>query len=436
MTRSWRTISALLSLGLVAAACGGDNGDGGEGPEAGSLDGQTVEVAAVWTGTEQERFQEVLNAFSELTGARVTYTSTGDDVATVLGTRIQGGDPPDVAMLPQPGLLREFAEAGSLQEVSDQVAANVDENYAGIWKELGTVDGTLYGVWFKAANKSTVWYNTGVFDQAGVQPPETWEDFLSAAQTISDSGITPVSVGGADGWTLTDWFENVYLRVAGGEKYDQLTNHEIPWTDESVVTTLETLAELWGNSELIVGGPNGALQTNFPQSVVNVFTDPPNGAIVYEGDFVAGVISGETGATVGEDANYFAFPSIEGSETAVVGGGDVAVALKDSEGAQALLEYLSTPEAAEVWAELGGFVSPNQNLDTSVYPDDTTRQIAEDLIEAGDNFRFDMSDLLPAQFGGTPAQGMWKILQDFLANPSDPAGTAQQLEQGAAAAGS
>jgi len=435
-----RTAAILLGLALAASACGGggdgggDTGTGGApttGTDGTDLSGQTVEVAAVWTGTEQENFQTVLDAFAEETGAKVTYTSTGDDIATVLGTRIQGGDPPDVAMLPQPGLLNSFAADGALQPVSDEVAAAVDENYAPVWKELGTVDGELYGVWFKAANKSTVWYRTDAFEQAGVAPPATWDEFLQAARTISDSGVTPVSIAGGDGWTLTDWFENVYLRVAGPEKYDQLANHEIPWTDESVTETLTTLAELWGNENLVVGG---ALQTDFPTSVTQVFSDDPKGAIVYEGDFVAGVISGETSATVGETAQFFDFPSVNDSPTSVVGGGDVAVALSDSEGAQALLAWMATPEAAQTWAELGGFTSPNMNLDPGAYPDDVTRASAQALVEAADAFRFDMSDLAPAEFGGTPGQGEWKILQDFLKNPSDVDGTAEALEKAAAKA--
>ena len=426
-----RIVTPLLGLSLALAGCGGgDDGNGtagGDGGDAPSLEGQTVEVAAVWTGAEQESFTQVLNQFEEDTGATVQYTSTGDDIATVIGTRIEGGDPPDVAILPQPGLLAQFAQSGDLQPLSGEVETAVDENYADVWKELGTVDGELYGVWFKAANKSTVWYRPAAFEQAGVEPPEDWDGFIQAAQTIADSGVTPVAVAGGDGWTLTDWFENVYLRVAGPEMYDQLTNHEIPWTDPSVVTTLERLAELWGKPELLVGGQQGALATAFPESVTQVFGQE-QGAIVYEGDFVAGVIAGETEATVGEDALFFDFPSVDGSAPSVVGGGDVAVLMSESEAGSALMEYLATAEAAQIWVELGGFTSPNQNVDLDGYPDDTSRAIAQALVEA-ETFRFDLSDQVPSQFGGTPSQGMWKALQDFLGDPSNVQGTAQTLEQ-------
>ena len=435
MNRTTRIAAGAAALALLISGCGGgdDDAGGGGAPEAGSLEGESLELAAVFTGAEQEALEAVLAAFSEQTGAEVTFTSTGDDIATVLGTRIAGGDAPDVALLPQPGLLKQFVEDGSLTPLGDDASAAVDENYNEVWRELGSVDGELYGVWFKAANKSTVWYNTGAFEDAGATVPEDFDAFVDTLGTIADSGITPLSVAGGDGWTLTDWFENVYLRVAGPEMYDQLTAHEIPWTDPSVITALETLAELW-TEENVVGGNAGAQQVLFPDSVEAVFSAEPSGAIVYEGDFVAGVIGDATEAVVGEDADFFPFPSIDGSPESVVGGGDVAVALSDSEGAQALLAYLATPEAAEIWAELGGYISPNENVDTSVYPDDTTRAIAEALVGAAENFRFDMSDQMRPAFGGTPGQGEWALLQNFLADPTTVDATATALEAAAAEA--
>ena len=435
----------LAALLLVMAACGDDGDDGAtddttadttEDTTEGALPdltGVQLEVAVVPTGTEADLFAAVFDAFEEETGAEVTLTSTGDDIAAVIGPRIAGGDPPDVALLPQPGLLRDLAEQDVLQPLEDVAGDEVDEHYADIWRELGTVDGELYGVWFKAANKSLVWYNTGVFEDAGIEPADDLEGFLEAAQTVTDFGVPALSVGGADGWTLTDWFENVYLRTAGPEMYDQLAAHEIPWTDPSVTTALETLGEIF-TPDLLAGGTQGALQSDFNTSVTQVFADPAEAAMVYEGDFVGAIITGETEAQLGTDADVFPFPEIEGSGPAVVAGGDVAVLLADSEGGQALIEYLARPAAGEVRAALGGFISPNQSVDPESYPDEVTRTIAQSLEEAGDNLRFDLSDLQPPAFGGTPSQGMWQILQDFLSDPSDVEGMAEALEAAAASA--
>jgi alpha-glucoside transport system substrate-binding protein len=433
-------LAMVGTLALVAAACGGGGGGGTTTPSGGAktsgpdLSGQTVEVAAVWTGPEQKSFEQVLNAFQDKTGATAKFTSTGDDIATVLGTRLQGGKPPDVAILPQPGLLKQYADEGRLQQLDNVVGPVMDQNFAPVWQDFATVDGKLFGAYWKASNKSTFWFNKHVFDDAGVQPPTNYPGLLQTAQTVSDSGVTPFAMCGASGWTLTDWFENIYLRSAGPDKYDQLTTHDVKWTDPSVIEGLKLFQQVISKQDFIVGGTTGALQTDFPTCVDQVYSDPPKGGMVYEADFVAAEITGATSAKLGTDADFFNFPSVNGSPTAVVSGGDVAVLFKDSEAGKELIKFLVTPEAGEIWAKLGGYTSPNKNIPLSAYPDDITRRSAQALVQAGNNVRFDMSDQEPAEFGATEGQGEWKIFQDFLQNPSDVDGTAKALEAAAAKA--
>jgi alpha-glucoside transport system substrate-binding protein len=434
----WRGPLALLAaLALVAAGCRAE--EGGEGAEetaTADLSGESIEVAATWTGAEQDRFEAVLDAFAQETGAEVQFRSAGDDVAAYLGPRIEGGDPPDVAMLPQPGLLRDYVEQGVLQPLDDVVGDELGANFAPAWQEFGTVDGTLYGVYWKASQKSTFWYNTNVFAEVGVEPPADWDGLQQTAQAITDFGTPAYSIGAGDGWTLTDWFENIYIRTAGPDAYDQLATHEIPWTDDSVAQALEVFAQVVSDPDQIAGGIDGALQTDFNTSVTQVFADPPAAGMVYEGDFVGGIVSGETRAEVGTDADFFNFPSIEGSPESVIVSGDAAVLLKDTEGGKALIEFLATPEAAEIWAREGGFISPNINVDLSVYPDEISRRAAEAVIAAAeaDNLRYDMADLQPSEFGATTGEGLWGILQEFIRNPDDIDGITQQLEDAAAQA--
>ncbi|MET9411711.1 extracellular solute-binding protein [Streptomyces sp. NPDC002935] len=441
--------AAVVAGALTLTACGGngdkdkgnDNGKGTESSGTGSgsvtlpkLDGATLEVAAVWTGAEQANFKKVLAEFEKRTGAKVTFVPAQDPIINFLGSKIAGGAPPDVALLPQVGAIKQAVEKKWAKPVGTDAQAQLTKNYAQGWQDLGKVDGKQYAVYFKAANKSLVWYNTKVFENAGAQEPKTWKEFLTAAQTIYDSGVTPVSVGGADGWTLTDWFENIYLSQAGPEKYDQLAQHKIKWTDASVKDALTTLAQVWGNKNFIAGGADGALQTEFPASVTQTFTggDQPKAGMVFEGDFV-GVNIAETKAKIGTDAKVFPFPAV-GDKAPVVSGGDAAVLLKESKAGQALLTFLASPEAATIWAKLGGYLSPNKNVADSAYPNAVQQSMAKALIAAGDDFRFDMSDQAPQAFGGTPGKGEWKDLQDFLKNPKNVAGTQAKLESDAAAA--
>ncbi|MCQ9131257.1 ABC transporter substrate-binding protein [Streptomyces hilarionis] len=433
---TWLTGCTALVLALGATACGGGEPVAAGGGDQ-ALGGQTVTVAGVWSGSEQKNFQKVLDAFSEKTGAKTQFVSTGDNVSTVVGSKIEGGNAPDVVMVPQVGVLQQFAKNGWLTPLSPTARKAVDGNYAHVWKNYGSVDGTLYGLYFKAAHKSTVWYSPEALTQAGVEPPTTYADLLKAGHTVSDSGLAAFSVAGQDGWTLTDWFENVYLSQAGPAKYDALAAHKLPWTDASVVRALGTLAALFKDEQLVAGGRKGALNTDFPGSVEKVFGPEPAAGMVYEGDFVAGVAKDQFGRTIGQDANFFPFPAVDGGKAPVVSGGDAAVVLKDGKNTKAgmaLLEYLATPEAAAVWAKAGGFLSPNKALDLASYGDDVTRATARSLVGAGDSVRFDMSDQAPAAFGGTKGAGEWKLLQDFLRDPSDPKGTAAALETAAAKA--
>jgi alpha-glucoside transport system substrate-binding protein len=448
--RAARTAATVIAgaLALTLTACGGSNddksGNDGGGSSSGTgtgatvtlpkLNGQTLEVAAVWTGGEQANFKKVLAEFENRTGAKVTYVPAQDPIINFLGSKIAGGQPPDVALLPQPGAIKQAVDKKWAKPLGAEAQAELAKNYSQGWQDIGKVDGKQYGVYYKASNKSLIWYNAKAFENAGAKEPKTWQELLTAAQAVYDSGVTPFSVGGADGWTLTDWFENVYLSQAGPEKYDQLAQHKIKWTDPSVKQALTTLAQIWGRKDYIAGGADGALQTEFPASVTQTFTggDQPKAGMVFEGDF-AQVNIGETKARIGTDAKVFPFPAV-GGQAPVVTGGDAAVILKDSKAAQALVTFLASPDAASIQAKLGGYLSPNKNVPDSAYPNAVQQKMAKALIAAGDSFRFDMSDQAPQAFGGTPGKGEWKDLQDFLKNPKDVAGTQAKLEKDAAAA--
>lgn len=419
---------------------GGASSPGGGSSQAAlpDLSGQSFTVLGQWTGAEQAAFQAVIDNFDSQTGAKGKYTAApGGDEATVLGSKVSGGNPPDVAILALPGAIAQYAKSKDLQPVSSDAQSAVQSNFSGEWAKLATVNGTLYGVPVDASDKSTVWYLAKAFSDAGISdPPQTWDEFVQDAKTLSASGVkVPISVGGGDGWTLTDWFENVYLRSAGLDMYDKLTHHQIPWTDPSVATALNTLKQVWGDQTL-VGDPKKALQTPFTSSVDNVFKADPTSAIVYEASFVATTIQGDKDpAQVGTDALFFPFPSVNGSSPSVEAAGDFAVAFSKSPAVQAFLQYLASPDAAKtlVSAPDSGFISANKFLDTSAYPDQTSAQLGQDIVSVGDNFRFDMSDQAPASFGGTPNKGEWADLQTFLQNGNVQAAQ-QALERDANAA--
>jgi alpha-glucoside transport system substrate-binding protein len=429
MPREMQLVMAVAVTALVAATgCVPDT----TRPEGSAVDltGRTVEVAATWSGTEQENFEAVLHEFAKRTGAAVKYTSGGNDLPVLLNSRLAGAAPPDVAFIPQPGVVAELARRGVLKEITGAAATAVNANFSAAWQSLGRVDGKLYGVYFKVANKSVIWYRTDKFAEAGVRPPTTWEELNQISRTLSDAGITPIVAAGGEGWVLTDWFENAYLRIGGPDKYDKLAKHEIPWTDPSVVQTLQLLADYWRTPKFVQGGPKGAVQVTFTQSIADVFGAGSNTAMLFEGDFVASEINELNQGMVGHGAKFFDWPAINGSKPAVVTAGDQAVAFKNTPETNALMAFIASPDAAKIMASRGGFISANKNLDPSAYPDDTTRALAAAVVHA-EILRFDLSDLTPQAFGGGSNAHLWVLLQNFLSEPISAAVMAAQLEDAA-----
>ncbi len=426
-----------VPLVLVAAGCGGSKKAATTTTSTATTQAVNTSVSGsvsfdgVWTGAEATAFGGVIKAFNKVyPNVKVTYHPVGDNLPTVVSTAVAGGNPPDMADIAQPGLVAQFVAKGALKPITYAHTVLV-KNFSPAWIALGTFNHKAYGLVFKASNKSTVWYNVAAFKNAGVKAPTTWTQFITNASTIKASGVPPYSIGGADGWTLTDLFENIYLRQAGVAKYNALTAHKIKWTDPTVTAALKTMAQVVGTSADMAGGTSGAVQTDFPTSVNNVFESPPKAAIVIEGDFVPGVATVKAKPVTGY--NEFPFPSIDNSPSSVEIGGDTIVAFRDNPAIEAFMMFLATPAAAEAWAAVGGFATGNEHVPSSVYPDSLTRATAV-AIAAAKNVVFDMSDQQPASFGATVGQGEWGLFQSFLRNPSNISGIQQQLESAAAAA--
>ena len=424
--------AAALAL-LAAGLAGATTSSHAKGSQVSAVSG-SISFDGIWTGAEAKAFGAVITAFNKkYPNVKVKYKPVGNNIPTVLATAVAGGHPPDMADIAQPGLVKQFAQQGKLANI-DYAKPLMKANFAPVWSQLGTINGHLYGIVFKASNKSLLWYNVPAYKAAGVAPPKTWPQLLKTANTLKASGVPAYSIGAADGWTLTDLFENIYLRTFGQAKYQALTAHTIKWTDPSVKAALAAMALVVGNSGNIAGGTSGALQTGFNTSVTNAYTTPPKAATVFEGDFVAGVILSSTKAKPITGFNVSPFPIIKPVGSAGVEvGGDTLVTFRNTPAIKAFVSYLTTADAAAAWAKLGGFATGNKKMDPSVYPDAITRLTAVPVARAT-SVVFDMSDQQPSAFGGTVGQGEWKIFQDFVKNPKDVNGIAAALEKSAAAA--
>lgn len=441
----------LALVVVVVAACGGSSSSSPSATASQHIGG-SVSVWAEWTAQEQSDFQQALQPFENQTGITVNYSGKGSNMDTTLQSAIQGGAPPDVALSPSPATLQALAKAGSIKDLTS-VVGNLSSNFGSSWSQLATYNGKLYGVWFKAANKNTIWYNPAEFTTAGIKsPPGTWEDLVKDAGQLQAAGVAPLSLCVDLGWPLADMWQNVYLKTAGPDNYNKLANHDIKWTDASVTKAFTTMAQLVGNPQYLFGGVQGSLSNAFPDCVDKVFPKPPaapQAAQVIEADFVVSQITGNStnyaagtkgagGATCTVDTSktpcydFFAFPAPGGSPYggSIQSAGDVAMMLNSTPQAQALIKYLAGPQGGSVWAKLGGFASPNKAVPSSAYPNSVAQSNAQQLANASSTV-FSLDDLQ-----GSWEHQMWQDLINFLKDPSTANITSIQatMEQQATAA--
>lgn len=407
-------IALALTLTVAFAACAPDDTDPVDVEEPVG----TVTVMGVWGGGEIEAFEEVVAAWEAETGGSMEFEGTRD-LSAILRARVAGGNPPDLAILPNPALLQDFAGTGDLVALGPVLDMNQLENdYSDAWIDLGTVDGDLFGVFVKAATKSTVWYNPGNFDEAGYTIPETWDELIALSEEMLDDGVAPWSIGiesgGATGWPATDWIAEILLAESGPDVYDQWVDHEIPWTDPAIESAFEKFGVVALTDGFVPGGADAILATGFEEASYLPFQDPPQAHMYFLGAFTQGFIESQFPDLVPEeDYDFFKFPYVDPAyEGAVTGGADVVVMFNDTPSARSLMNHLATGEAWESWAQAGGYSSPNRSLDLSVYPDPLAVKAAEQLTES-EIFRFGAGDMMPSEV----QNAFWSAVIDYLQQP-------------------
>jgi alpha-glucoside transport system substrate-binding protein len=387
------------------------------------LEGQTLNLWTAWYNEgDKPQWQAVVDYFADATGVTVNAGSS-TNYEEQIRIDIAAGSPPDVLILPQPGLLADFAKQGALADLGDEVTTWTEENYSAgaSWAALGQYegpDGTVrqYGFPYKQEFKSLVWYSPDNFAEKGYTVPETWEDLMALQDKIVADGGTPwcigIESGGATGWTATDWVEDILLRTQPPEVYDGWTTNEIKFNDPRIVAAIDTFGSIAKNDKYVAGGTAAVATTNFGDSPSGLFTVPPQCYMHRQASFIAARFP--EGSVAGEDYDFFYLPASGTGDLGrpVLGAGNVATITKDSPAARAFIDYLQTPIANEIWMaqENSSFLSANKNASIDVYSSDQLKAQAEILLNAT-TFRFDGSDLMPGAIG---AGAFWTGMVDFV----------------------
>jgi alpha-glucoside transport system substrate-binding protein len=441
-TRRLAAAAVLTSAAMVLTACGGDDGEtnsaGGDSPGAGNqvcedlglvefgdLSGTEVSVYTSILAPEDAAQKASYELFTECTGAEIAYEGSSEFEAQ-LPVRVQGGNAPDIAYIPQPGLLRTLVEdTGAVVPAPEGASANVDEFWDEVWKSYGTVDDTFYAAPLGASVKSFVWYSPSVFEENGFEVPETWDDMIALSDDMVEAGIKPwcagIESGDATGWPTTDWLEDLVLRVGGEDVYDQWISHEIPFNDDVVLEALGRVGEVLKNEDYVNGGfgdVTSIATTAFQEGGLPVL-DGECGmhrqASFYAAQWPEGTEVSETG-----DAFAFYLPPVSDEfGTPVLGGAEFVAAFDDRPEVQAFQVYLSSDvwanEKAEATTE-GGWVSANTGLDPANLVSPLDQLSAEIFQDPEATFRFDGSDLMPGAVG---SDAFWKQMTAWITGQDD-----------------
>jgi alpha-glucoside transport system substrate-binding protein len=406
--------AVFLAFLVLSAGCGPRSSTA----PATTVIGGSVSVLGLWGGAELDSFRAMVTPFEERHGVKVVFEGTRD-LNAVLTTRVQGGNPPDIVILPGPGVLAEFANAGQLKALDQVVDLDaMREDYAATWLDLGRVSGNLYGIFVKTALKGLLWHNPKALARDGYALPTTWEELLGLTRRMAQGGKAPWCIGlesgAASGWPGTDWIEILLLKAAGPEVYDRWYRHEIGWDHPDVRAAWRMFGEVT-NPAYLHGGRQGALATNFAQAAFPLFASPPGCYLHLQATFIQDFIQKQyPNLTAAEDYNFVPMPGANPAHNNTVeAGGDLVAMFKETPQAQALVRYLATPEAQAIWVKRGGALSPNKRVALDAYPDPLSRRAAEILIRA-DAARFDASDLMPEAVNNA----FWKAVLDFVSDPS------------------
>jgi alpha-glucoside transport system substrate-binding protein len=439
--RAWRGSAALacvLGLALTLAACGGGGSDdtaGGTSPgegktecqgltSFGDLTGKTVKVYTSIVAPEDKAQKDSYNLFTQCTGAKVQYEGSKEFEAQLV-VRVKSGNPPDIAYVPQPGLLNTLVkDTGKVVEAPEAVAQNVDKWWGADWKGYGTVDGKFYAAPLGANVKSFVWYSPKTFTAKGWKVPTTWAELTALSDTIAGSGVKPwcagIGSGEATGWPATDWLEDVMLRTAGKDVYDQWVTHKIPFNDPQVVSALDQVGNILKNPKYVNGGlgdVKSIATTTFQDGGLPILKGTC--AMHRQAGFYAA--NWPKGTKVAEDGDVFAFylPPFDAAKgKPVLGGGEFVAAFADRPEVKAFQTYLSSDTWANEKAKAtpdGGWVSANKGLDKNNLASPIDQLSAEILQDPEAVFRFDGSDLMPGAVG---AGSFWKGMTNWITGQS------------------
>lgn len=453
-----------LSLTMLLSACGGnqaannkpstpapsnnadtntnESGNNASGEQAGSplelalngeYKGTKVSMFGPFVDADQVNFETSIKEFEEKTGIDIQYEGSKEFEATI-NIRVDGGNAPDIADFPQPGLLASIAKTGKVIDLTPILDQDkLKSNYNQSWLDMATMEGKdgqiMAGIWNRSNVKSLVWYPKKQFEEAGYQIPETWEELMALTEQIAKDGdpawAIGIESGAATGWTATDWVEDIMLRTTTPENYDKWVSGELPFTSPEVKHAVEKMSEIWMNPDYVYGGTKSIVTTAFGDAPAPMFDNPPKAWLHRQANFITSFFP--EGNKIDEDYDWFYLPSIdEQYGKPVLVAGDIYAMFNDRPEVRAVMEFFTTGESIKSWVQSGGVIAPMNDAPLDWYSSESDRRMAQ-LVQEASTLRFDGSDLMPGKVG---AGTFWKGMTDYVSGAATLDKALEQIQSG------
>ena len=432
MRKTFSLVSGLAAVSLLATGCLG----GGSTPEASEDAGEetakeTIQIMYAFSGDQSTAFQSDMDTWGEANGITFDWIQS-NEFEVQISSKVQSGNAPDIAIFPQPGILKALAEEGELAELSTQVDLDqLQEDIIPGFLDAATVDDVVYGAPMAMNGKSFYWYNKPAFEAAGYTVPETHDDLLALLEQIKADGVAPLCYGmesgSATGWPATDWIEDYVLQTGGTDVYDQWVSGEIKFDSPEIREAFAVYEEVLMTEGNVYGGIQNSSSNAFATALNPMFDPEPKCYLGKQGNFITqqGFFPDEIFAQLDTVVGMFVTPSVSG-ESPVLGGGDLAAAFtKNDANVKKALAFMTTdPEFGDAQVGTGAWLSPLKTFDAEKYPNQVLKDVAAAVADSS-VFRFDGSDQMPGAVG---SGSFWTGMVDYTSGRTDLDATLQAID--------
>jgi alpha-glucoside transport system substrate-binding protein len=419
-TIQWAALA--VTVAFASTACLSSDGGGGGGNGGTASGDKNVEIVFGFGGDQSKGFQQSLAAFEQSSGIKIKFTEASQSFDTLIRTRVAANNLPDIALFPQPGILKDFVSQNKMTDLSTQLdVEKLKSEFVNGTLDAGKVDGKYYGVPVSYNLKSLVFYPKKAWAAKGYTVPTTLDELTTLSNKIKSDGTTPWCFGiessAATGWPATDWLEQYMLNLSGPETYDKWVSHEIPFNDPAVKAAAQAFETLVLGDGNVLGGRKSVASTAFATSANPMFKNPPGCYLHRQGNFItqSGFFPKNIVADIDNEVGVFQFPGKTAAEKPMLGGGDLAAVFngKDDD-TKAVMKFLTGADY-KGWSESAGFLSPRKDFPVANYKSKLTQSIA-DLGAKATVFRFDGSDQMPGAVG---SGSFWKGMVAWISGQQD-----------------